>query len=671
MRNKLVGLLMAAVLLFAAGIPAKAAESLPAQKEEEAVQQAEGYGVGPAYKDIYTPEDIRELLEKEEDSSVPAFREGGIVAASHEQAAAQLRNMLKARTTACSLTLTYTNQFSRSLFTQILEDAMAEGSAVPADEGDYIRANFIGYGYSVSFGGGSVNCALQFTYAANGEQEAQVTRRVAEVIAGLGLSGKGDYDRIKLIHDYIVSNTSYVNDGTYLCHSAYSALLRGTAVCQGYAGLFQRLCKEVGIETRYITGYGGGEAHAWNIVKLDGQWYNVDVTWDDPIGGSLRYDYFLKSEMDFADHTRDGAYDTAAFHKAYPMAEISYGETGEEGLNRDNYDFSFMGINGEQLSSTGTGRPKLLIFFNTICGNSQRTLQDIAASSWAASGAVDILAVETERHSRAEVEAFRNSYCPQGNIRFGYDLSQTALSAMWQYARLVEAGSSLYYPLLIMIDGDNKVQFYSIGYVPASRIERLYLPLLSTRNTFSDVAYNPGNWKYDAVQYVYEHSIMNGISGTDRFEPDAQLTRAMFATVLYRMAGKPKTAFSAVFRDVAEGKYYTEAILWANSRKIATGMGDGSFGVDNNITREQIAKMLYEFGSKQGYNVSGKEGLDSFTDASSVNGWAVGYIQWAVSAGMISGKPNGDGSYRLDPKGQATRAECAKMLMMFMMQYGN
>ena len=88
-----------------------------------------------------------------------------------------------------------------------------------------------------------------------------------------------------------------------------------------------------------------------------------------------------------------------------------------------------------------------------------------------------------------------------------------------------------------------------------------------------------------------------------------------------------------------------------------------------NITREQIAKMLYLYGKSQGYDVSGVSSLDSFTDKDTVSGWAVDYMQWAVNAQMISGKPNGDGTFRLDPKGQATRAECAKMLMMFMEKY--
>ena len=683
MRKKLAGWLMAAILLCTAGIPASASEGVILHQEEEAVQvQKEeeaillsGYGVAPAYRNIYTSEDIHKLLEKEnsqEESSRASYQGGQLVANSHAEAVTQLREMLRNRATSFSLALTYVNQFSQSIFTQLLEDALAEGSGTPAAEGDYIKANFLGYHYNVSYGAGlgSLNYGLTFTYAADAQQEAQVTQRVAEVIAVLGLAQMDDYHKIKTIHDYIVNNTAYKDDGTNQCHSAYSALIQGYAVCQGYAGLFQRLCKEVGIETRYITGYAG-EAHAWNIVKLDNQWYNVDVTWDDPIGGSLRYDYFLKAEIDFSDHIRDQQYDTDAFHAAYPMADFSYGKASAEGVNQENYSYTFKGTDGSQISSASTGKPLFLIFFGANCGNCQTVLQELAKTSWVLDGTVDVIAIETQKHTQAEVINFQNVYCPQGKIRFGYDTGVMALNALWDYARLVGAGSSITYPFMVMIDGDNKVQYDSVGYTTAAKIERLYLPLLSTRNTFSDVPYNPGGWKYDAVQYMYENGIMNGIAGTDRFDPDGQLTRAMFATVLYRMAGRPGMAYSPVFADVPAGQYYTEAVLWANSQQIATGIGNGSFGVMQNITREQIAKMLYEFGSKKGYAVSGRASLDNFTDTASMSSWAGEYMQWAVSAGMISGKPNGDGSFRLDPKGQATRAECAKMLMMFQKQYGN
>ena len=206
------------------------------------------------------------------------------------------------------------------------------------------------------------------------------------------------------------------------------------------------------------------------------------------------------------------------------------------------------------------------------------------------------------------------------------------------------------------------VNFFKLGAVATDEVYENDSP-------FSDILTDEDNWKYQSVKYVYENGIMGGVGGSDQFQPDNPLTRAMFATVLYRMAGSPDVTFVNKFSDVSEGKWYSDAIIWANQNGIVDGYTNGNYGIDDNITREQIAKMLYLYGKVQGYNVSGRAALSSFTDTASVSGWAQEYMQWAVDAAMISGKPNGDGTNRLDPKGQATRAECAKMLMMFQQKY--
>ena len=188
---------------------------------------------------------------------------------------------------------------------------------------------------------------------------------------------------------------------------------------------------------------------------------------------------------------------------------------------------------------------------------------------------------------------------------------------------------------------------------------------------FIDVEKKPGHWKYDNIKFVYERNLMGGVGGSNLFQPDRPLSRAMFATVLYRMAGNPNITYSPKFTDVKEGIWYSNAILWVESRKIAEGYTDGSYGIDDDITREQIAKMLYLYGKDRGYNVGGRASLKEFTDAKEVNGWAMEFMQWAVDAEMITGKPNdaAGSSFRLDPKGKATRAECAKMLTMFLKKY--
>ncbi|MBR6770735.1 MAG: S-layer homology domain-containing protein [Lachnospiraceae bacterium] len=186
---------------------------------------------------------------------------------------------------------------------------------------------------------------------------------------------------------------------------------------------------------------------------------------------------------------------------------------------------------------------------------------------------------------------------------------------------------------------------------------------------YTDIPQQMGYWKYDSAKFVSDREIMQGISGTSSFQPDAQLTRGMFVTILYRMAGEPYYSSSAKFSDVSYGAYYYNAVRWAYSNNIVSGYSDGRFGVNDPITREQIAKMLYQFGYSQGHNVNERANINSFTDLYAVNGWGVEYFRWAVAAKMISGKANGNGTYRLDPQGYATRAECAKMIQVFLQKY--
>ena len=167
---------------------------------------------------------------------------------------------------------------------------------------------------------------------------------------------------------------------------------------------------------------------------------------------------------------------------------------------------------------------------------------------------------------------------------------------------------------------------------------------------FKDVAVKPGNWKYEAVKFVYDNGIMNGVGDGTSFDPDAPLTREMFATVLYRMAGEPSVTYTGKFPDVPRGKWYSNAVIWASEQGIVGGYGDGRFGTGDYITREQIAKMFMEYGRKQGNDVSHRADFSTFADAGKVSGWAKDYMKWAVGSGMIGGSMK-DGKYYLNPKG--------------------
>lgn len=182
---------------------------------------------------------------------------------------------------------------------------------------------------------------------------------------------------------------------------------------------------------------------------------------------------------------------------------------------------------------------------------------------------------------------------------------------------------------------------------------------------FTDVP--EGAWYEDAAAYVYKHGLMAGTSATT-FAPEVTTSRAMIATILWRMAGSPVVNYAMNYTDVAQGQWCSEAIRWATSEGVVTGYGNGLFGTNDPITREQLATMLWRYAQTEGYDVSIGEDTNilSYTDVADLSEYAIPAMQWAVGAGIING--TGDGS-TLTPQGQATRAQAAVMLMRFCEEY--
>lgn len=202
--------------------------------------------------------------------------------------------------------------------------------------------------------------------------------------------------------------------------------------------------------------------------------------------------------------------------------------------------------------------------------------------------------------------------------------------------------------------------------MPAGRVEiEVSFREIEVELPFTDVP--EGAWYADAAAYVYEHGLMAGTSATT-FAPDVTTSRAMIATILWRMAGSPVVNYAMDYTDVAQNQWCSEAIRWATSEGVVTGYGNGQFGTNDPITREQFAVMLYRFAQEQGYDVSIGENTNilSYTDVADLSEYAISAMQWAVGAGIING--TGDGS-TLTPQGQATRAQAAVMLMRFCEEY--
>lgn len=210
---------------------------------------------------------------------------------------------------------------------EIVEKAMEE-TGVPT-QGDYIRWTYAGWSGSYSLESDDEGLHYVFVYDCKyyttAAQEAELSEKIDSVLQSLDINDESsDYDVICAVYDYICANVSYdydnLDDSEYLLkYTAYAAMINKTAVCQGYCALMYRMLQQKNIDCRLIP----GSNHAWNIVAIDGVYYNADSTWDagrDP----KNYAYFLCGDSDFAEHTRYSEYSTEEFYRLYPMAKTKY-----------------------------------------------------------------------------------------------------------------------------------------------------------------------------------------------------------------------------------------------------------------------------------------------------------------------------------------------------------
>lgn len=181
----------------------------------------------------------------------------------------------------------------------------------------------------------------------------------------------------------------------------------------------------------------------------------------------------------------------------------------------------------------------------------------------------------------------------------------------------------------------------------------------TTELNFTDV--KESDWFFKGVEYVVDKGVMSGVS-ENQFDPSGKLTRAMLVQMLYNMESRPACDAENAFIDVPVGQWYTDAVIWANDEKIVSGMGEGLFAPNMEITREQMVAMLYNYAKYKGYDVTASADLSKFADNASVSTWAQPAMQWAVAEGYISGM----GDNQLAPQGTATRAEIASVIMRFM-----
>lgn len=282
--------------------------------------------INPIYADVVTAEELLALAP--DDGGAALFSEPDY-AVSESVVISQLREAMEARLTTFTVYYVLPHELEEGWVSNWIAMAIEETGS--PTQGDYIRYH---YGGAVGSARGYISSGeyyytITFTaaYYTSAEQEDIVTGAVNSLINSFGFTeAASEYDKIRTIYDWICDNVTYdyahlYDDNYDLKYSAYAALINRTSVCQGYASLFYRLCREVGIDVRVINGIGNGGPHAWNIVPIEGAWYNVDPTWD---AGQSRYSYFLRCNSKFANHERSSEFLTSEFNLRYPMAESDY-----------------------------------------------------------------------------------------------------------------------------------------------------------------------------------------------------------------------------------------------------------------------------------------------------------------------------------------------------------
>ena len=179
-------------------------------------------------------------------------------------------------------------------------------------------------------------------------------------------------------------------------------------------------------------------------------------------------------------------------------------------------------------------------------------------------------------------------------------------------------------------------------------------------NPYADVIET--DWYYDAVSYASKYGIMKG-TGESIFSPDEKVSRAMLAVILYRLIDEPQVDGAPLFKDAPDGNWHSDAISWAGKSGVILGYYDGRFGVDDEVTREQILTILYRFTQFIGVETDDSADLARFSDSGRISDWALPAVRWAIGAGLIEGR---GGGMMIAPAETATRAEIAAILYRYL-----
>ena len=430
---------------------------------------------------------------------------------SVQDAAALLREGMKNRREEIDINLCYEGRYNVDIFETIFDAAVAH-TGVPT-EGDYLAFQYKEWiarsGWYHKNGMCYITIKYCVAYYSTAEQEAEVDRAVAELLEALQLDAMSNVDKVRTVYQWMAENIVYdnqnVNDYKHtMKYTAYAALMDQTAVCQGYANLLYRLLLELGIDCRIVAGIGSGVPHAWNIIGLDGLYYNADVTWDaENVQAERDYACFLRNDANLTGHIREERFLTEGFMAMYPMSEQDYV------ITVPSVDRPFVDVTAEDyfyepvLWAVERGVTGGINAMQFAPGN-PCTRGQVVTFLWRAKGSPE---PESTNHPFTDISADKYYY----------------KAVLWAVENGITAGltATTFAPNNACTRGQIATFLWRANGSPEPQ---------SSENPFSDVTEGPF---YKAILWAVEEGITTGYTdGT--FRPNASCTRGHIVTFLYR-----------------------------------------------------------------------------------------------------------------------------------------
>ena len=444
-----------------------------------------------------------------------------------------------------------------------------------------------------------------------------------------------DLEKLLALHDYLITHCAY--DQSLTMVTAYDALVSGSAVCQGYTMAYRALLDRVGIDSTVVASEAMN--HAWNLVELDGNWYHVDVTWDDPapdLQGQVNHRFFLLSDEAIATVTYDG---DSNLHYGWEQICICDDTRFDEGQYWTPIRSRIL-FGKDQVACIQDGGTDLEVVLRGR-SNGALTLLHTQQAQWALSG---LTGVYYEK-------AFSGLSLDGGDYYFHTQTGVFRLSADGQDCAQVYTSERSIYGSTV----ESGILRLSLASDPKGTDLTLESHILTRYGVvpFTDVVY--GRYYYDNVGWAYSGGIVQGMSATS-FAPEDTCTRAQAVTFLHRAAGEPEvTANECPFVDVEPGRYYYKAVLWAVEQGIVQGVDQTHFAPDDTVTRGHFVTFLYRLaGTPQVQSTA------AFVDVAPGR-YYTNPVAWAAQSGIVKGMDD----THFAPGSPCTRGQVVTFLYRF------